>query len=127
MTRGPVQPRLSRTCSTFAGRGRWGISSALTTMTSRLSIPIGSHYRGTRMTNKVALAIAGNSEKKATDRVKAIESTEAGTYETADLDSLAAVVVDAGAALSVRRAALHQLLLAQFANPTFSKWRRKFI
>jgi hypothetical protein len=79
------------------------------------------------MTNKAALAIAGNADKKATDRVKAIESTEAATYETADLDSLAAVVVDAEAASSVRRAALHQLLLAQFANPTFSKWKKKFI
>jgi len=79
------------------------------------------------LTNKVALAIAGNAEKKATDRVKAIESTEAVTYETAEVDSLAAVVVDTEAASSVRRAALHQLLLAQFANPTFSKWQKRFI
>jgi hypothetical protein len=79
------------------------------------------------MTNKVALAIAGNADKKAADRVKAIESTEAITYETADLDVLAAVVVDTAAAASVRRAALDQLLVAQFANPTFPKWRKKFI
>jgi hypothetical protein len=79
------------------------------------------------MTNKAALAIAGNAERKAADRVKAIESTEAVSYEIADLDSLAALVVDTKAAASVRRAALHQLLLAQFANPMFSKWRRKFI
>jgi hypothetical protein len=79
------------------------------------------------MTNKVALAIAGNADKKATDRVKAIESTEAVTYETADLDALAAVLVDTEAAASVRRAALQQLLVAQFANPAFPKWRKKFI
>jgi len=79
------------------------------------------------MTNKAALAIAGDADEKAADRVKALESTDTTGYETADLDALAAVVLDAAAAVSVRRAALNQLLVAQFANPTFPKWRKKFI
>ncbi|HEX4608448.1 MAG TPA: hypothetical protein VH092_09600, partial [Urbifossiella sp.] len=79
------------------------------------------------MTNKAALAIAGNADKKAADRVKAIESTDAVGYEAADLEALAAVALDGTAAASVRRAALAQLLVAQFANPAFPKWRKKFI
>lgn len=78
------------------------------------------------MTNKAALAIAGDADEKAADRVNALESTDTIGYETADLDALAAVVLDATAALSVRRTALNQLLVAQFANPIFPKWRKKF-
>lgn len=79
------------------------------------------------MTNKAALAVAGDADKKAADRVKALESTDAIGYETADLDALAAVLLDTTAAVSVRRAALNQLLLAQFANPAFPTWQKKFI
>ena len=79
------------------------------------------------MTNKAALAVASDADKKAAERVKAIESTNSLEYESADLDALAAVALDATAAVTVRRAALNQLLVAQFANPTFPKWRRKFI
>jgi hypothetical protein len=79
------------------------------------------------MTNKAALAIAGNADGKAADRVKALESTDAIGYESTDLDALAAVVLDTTAAASVRRAAIKQLLVAQFANPDFAKWRKKFV
>lgn len=79
------------------------------------------------MTNKTALSIAGNAEKKASDRVKALESADAITFETTDLDTVAAVVLETDAAVSVRRAAINQLLMAQFANSTFPKWQKKFI
>src|SRR5436190_14394990 len=78
------------------------------------------------MSAKTALARALNAELTAKQRADALQESSTYRLNPEELDIVAAIVADPQEPASVRRSALNVLQVAQFANPNFPKWRKKF-